>query len=194
VTNFDGVGPKSTLANHLIVLKMKDNRQGSNMDYTREFEVFDAARRYWLGTKRGGPTEFANFRKHHKDWKEVLSLLLPAIEAQEFRRFRMAKKGEFVPPLKHFQTWINNRCWEEVEGREYTEDELRAKERLEAKKHQRALEKKRQDKREEWQVCRDWPKEKLIEMRKDRSWLHLWWLLDEILNERNRQKDRLGVR
>lgn len=154
------------------------------MKYQKEFEIFDAARRYWLGTKRGGQTEFDNFRKH-KDWKEVLNLLKPAIQEQELRRFRMAKKGEFVPPLKNFKTWINQRCWEEVDGREYTAGELADKERLEAERHQRALEKKRQEKRKDWQAWRDWPTEKLTEMRDDRSWLHLWWLLDEILNERN---------
>ena len=182
------------------------------MDYTREFEVFDVARRYWPGVKRGGRTEFNNFRRKHKDWKKALPLLKPAIEEQEYRRVAMAKKGDFVPARKHFQTWINNRCWEETEGQEFTEEEFKAQydKYLEDKKRaleqinkaqlaretarEQAREKLHQKQREENKAMYDWPENKLKAMRKEHHWLGIWWLLDEILNERNKQKDKLGAR
>lgn len=66
------------------------------------------------GTKRGAATELENLKKKHKDWKTVLPLICPAIENQKKYREAKKAKGEFVPEWKNFQTWINQRCWEEV--------------------------------------------------------------------------------
>ncbi len=71
---------------------------------------FNEARKIFPSTKRGNQTEFDNFVKKHKDWKKVLPLLKPAIEQQIQIR---EKTTGFVPNWKNFQTWINNRCWEE---------------------------------------------------------------------------------
>ena len=76
--------------------------------------IFDQARKEFYGTKRGLQTEFDNFCKKHKDWKEILPLLLPAIKYQITNREQTKLKQEFVPPPKNFKTWINNRCWEET--------------------------------------------------------------------------------
>ena len=67
---------------------------------------FEKARKLYPSTKRGLDTEFANFTKKHKDWREVLPLLLPAIENQ----IKCSRPDKW---WKHFQTWINQRCWEE---------------------------------------------------------------------------------
>ena len=72
-------------------------------------DTFEQARKLYPGTKRGLPTELDNFKKH-KDWKEVLSLLVPAIEAQI--QWRKTANGEFREAWKHFRTWINQRWWE----------------------------------------------------------------------------------
>lgn len=75
--------------------------------------IFDEARKIYQGKKRGLETELANFTKKHKDWKKALPLLKPAIKAQVADRQQKKATNEFVPPWKNFQTWINNRCWEE---------------------------------------------------------------------------------
>ncbi len=73
-------------------------------------EVFDEARCLYrrYGAARGLDTEFKNF-KRHRDWKEALPLLKPAIEAQA--KWRQDAEG-FVPLWKNFPTWINQRWWE----------------------------------------------------------------------------------
>lgn len=54
--------------------------------------------------------------KKHADWKDVIPLLLPAIEQQIEGRKAKYKKGEFIPPWPDMTTWINQRRWEWVEA------------------------------------------------------------------------------
>ena len=75
--------------------------------------LFEQARKLFKGTKRGFKTEYENFRKKHDDWREVAPLLVPAVERQIIWRQRDERYW------KNFQTWINQRCWEE----ESAEDE-----------------------------------------------------------------------
>ena len=77
--------------------------------------VFDKFRKAYKGTKRGNKTEFANFKKKHKDWREVLPILLPSYEKQQQLREEAKAQGCFVPQEKNLQTYINNRCWEAEE-------------------------------------------------------------------------------
>lgn len=70
---------------------------------------FDVFRKAYPGTKRGLGTEFENFRRKHKDWREVLPLLLPAAKAYAEQARTRGTSKEYI---KHLQTWINNRCWE----------------------------------------------------------------------------------
>jgi hypothetical protein len=75
-------------------------------------EAFEKARKAYPSTdKRGHETEWANFKKH-KDWKEVVFDLEPAIRIQTYDRERKAKAGEFVPNWPGFAVWINQRRWE----------------------------------------------------------------------------------
>lgn len=74
---------------------------------------FDDFRKAYPGTKRGNETEFTNFKKKHKDWKEVLPSLSTKLEYQIKQRKAKAAAQNFVPQWKNLQTWINNRCWEE---------------------------------------------------------------------------------
>ena len=77
--------------------------------------VFDTFRRAYKGTKRGLNTEFTNFKKKNKDWREVLPLLLPLYEQQQTKRQKALTEGCFVPQEKNLQTYINQRCWEAEE-------------------------------------------------------------------------------
>lgn len=70
-------------------------------------EDFDAFRKAYPGTKRGLTTEFENFKRKHKDWRDVIPLLLPAAKA-----YAEQTRGTPKEYIKHLQTWINNRCWE----------------------------------------------------------------------------------
>jgi len=92
----------------------KDKDKDKDMDKEGESEgdkeKFGFALKIYPGTKRGLDTELDNYKKKHKDWKGCLELLLPAIKKQKDWRERT---DDFVPPWKHFPTWINNRCWEE---------------------------------------------------------------------------------
>lgn len=83
------------------------------MDTKEQEAMFREALTSYPGTKRGFNTEFYNFVRKHKDWKEVLPLLLPAISKQQKVHEWLKGNNSFCPPWKHFQTWINNRCWED---------------------------------------------------------------------------------
>ncbi|MDR2652241.1 MAG: hypothetical protein LBC68_08005, partial [Prevotellaceae bacterium] len=75
--------------------------------------IFENFRKLFGGTKKGLDTEFENFIKKHKDWKNVLPKLLPAVELEIEWRAKRNAAGAFVPQWKNLQTWINQRCWEQ---------------------------------------------------------------------------------
>ena len=76
-------------------------------------QMFDEFRRAYRGTKRGLRTEFENFRKKHKDWRDVLVHLLADYQRQVQVLDANKAAGAFVPQPKNLQTYINQRCWEE---------------------------------------------------------------------------------
>jgi hypothetical protein len=83
--------------------------------WSEEEEAFERARKLYPSTaKRGHATEWVNFRKKHKDWREAVADLEPAIRIQIRERELKTKAKEFVPPWKNFQTWINQRYWEQA--------------------------------------------------------------------------------
>ena len=85
--------------------------------------TFEEARQlYSTRGKRGLEPEWATFLKRSKsrEWKlagwtveNVVPLLKPAIEAQTAYRDGCAGRGEWCPPWKNFQTWINGGWWTE---------------------------------------------------------------------------------
>ncbi len=99
-------------------------KSNTNVKDEPEFEKFQAAIKKFPGTKGGAETEYINFKKKHKDYKEVVHLLEPAIFAQIAHRKKVKAEieqnqvGKHLPAWKNFQTWINNRCWEEEYGEE----------------------------------------------------------------------------
>jgi hypothetical protein len=77
--------------------------------------IFDRARIEYPGVKRGLQTEFDLYRLH-PDWRESIELLEPAVVRMKSWRKHLKATGQFCPTLKHFKTWIANRCWEEEYG------------------------------------------------------------------------------
>ncbi len=93
---------------------ISDSNGNGNTDMNiKEKEIFENFRINYPGTKRGLDTEFFNFTKKHKDWKQVLLLLKPSLDNQIQMKSLIKKNGSFVPEWKMLQTYINNRAWEE---------------------------------------------------------------------------------
>lgn len=88
----------------------------SPIKYIIEGELFNNARKAFPGDKRGNDTEFENFIRKHKDWKNVLPTLEEKIKNQIAARERKLRENKFVPEWKKFTTWLNQRCWEEEIG------------------------------------------------------------------------------
>jgi hypothetical protein len=85
-------------------------------------EMFDVARRKYPGSKKGLEREYTNFIKRSTkptpdgikfNPKEVVFLLLPAIDYQIRYRYWCKINNTWVAQWKNFQTWINKGCWEE---------------------------------------------------------------------------------
>lgn len=100
--NGSGIGSESEANNPY------KKREEEKREHKKTFEIF---RLLYGGTKRGLETEFDYFCKH-KDWEEVLPLLLPSLRKQIDERNVAKKSGQWVAEWKHLKTWIYNRCWE----------------------------------------------------------------------------------
>lgn len=74
---------------------------------------FDEFRIAYRGTRRGLETELADFKHKHKDWKEVIPLLMPALEREVKYRNQLINSEQFEPNWKNLKTWLNQRCWEQ---------------------------------------------------------------------------------
>jgi hypothetical protein len=76
-------------------------------------DIFEAFRKIYKGSKRGLKTELENFKKKHKDWREVLPILKETYEKQWAIKEEARNRGCFVPQEKNLSTYLNQRCWEE---------------------------------------------------------------------------------
>lgn len=92
----------------------QEEEKGKEEEKEKQINDFKVSISQYGGTKRGAATELENLKKKHKDWKDILPLIAPAIENQKKYREAKKAKGEFVAEWKNLQTWINQRCWEEV--------------------------------------------------------------------------------
>lgn len=80
---------------------------------TAELEaMFDSFRKAYGGTKRGLKVELDNFKKKNDNWREIVPLLMPALEREIAYREQAQAAGQFVPNWAYLQTWINQRRWE----------------------------------------------------------------------------------
>jgi len=87
-----------------------EDEDNSLIKYKNEFDIF---RKEYPGTKKGLDYEFENFTKKHKDWKDILPLLIDRLNYQKEARHVRKENKLFIPEWKHLQTWINQRCWED---------------------------------------------------------------------------------
>lgn len=95
-------------------------------------DIFEAFRKIYKGSKRGLKTELENFKKKHKDWREVLPNLKTLYEQQLAIKEEARNRGCFVPQEKNLSTYLNQRCWEEElnfenNERKYISDAERAR-------------------------------------------------------------------
>lgn len=101
--------PPATNNNDKNVKNGKNERkEEENIALQNAKSEFEAFHKSYPGTKRKLDTEFGNFIKKHKDWKKVLPLLMQAVQS-----YILHTQGQPKKYIKHLQTWINQRCWEE---------------------------------------------------------------------------------
>ena len=105
---------KEQLGKIEIEIEIEDENENENENESKNYLLaFDEFRKLYPGTKRGLRTEFDNFVKKHKDWKEILPVLKERLEYQIKARQIREERKLFVPEWKNLRTWINQRCWEE---------------------------------------------------------------------------------
>ena len=86
-----------------------DAQQKTTAQLQAEFDQF---RKAYKGTKRGLQVEFDNLQCKYKNWREIIPLLMPALEREMVWREKMQAAGQFVPQWAHLQTYINQQRWE----------------------------------------------------------------------------------
>lgn len=86
----------------------KESRQLSALE--QQFEDF---RKAYPGRKRGFDTEFEAFKRKHKNWTEIIPLLMPAL--QRLIAFTEASKaaGQWTASFANLSTWLYQSRWEE---------------------------------------------------------------------------------
>ncbi len=91
----------------------KEIKEDNNMSETSNFEqIFEDFRKAYKGSKRGLKVEFENFKKKYpKEWRDILPLLMPALEKWEAHRAAVKAHGDFLPQYPMLQTWINQARW-----------------------------------------------------------------------------------
>lgn len=78
-----------------------------------KFASFVAAYKKMGGKVRGVDTEFNDFVKRHKDWKEVLPYLELAVQRETKQRQQAQAERKFFPEPKMLQTYLGKqRAWE----------------------------------------------------------------------------------
>lgn len=76
-------------------------------------QQFEEFRKAYKGRKRGHKEEFENFKKKNTDWREIVPLLMPALQRLEEYNAAAMAAGKWVPQWANLQTWINQRRWTE---------------------------------------------------------------------------------
>jgi len=117
VTCYESVSNTPKVKESKVNINKEENKENKldnfNIKFSSELNQFDEFRILYQGSKRGNETEFKNFIKH-KDWRIQLPELKSCLITQIEQRKKLKESGKFVPEWKMLQTWINQRCWEEV--------------------------------------------------------------------------------
>jgi hypothetical protein len=137
--------------------------------------MFDEARRKYPGKKRGCETEFENFRKKHADWVTVLPILGAAVEGAAGEWKREGTPKQFIP---QFQTWINQRRWEQTQEQRIAAEQKAANEAD-------ACKRRREEIRQEYgPVYQGKTLEELRQLLQSRNLITHHWLIAEIVAEK----------
>lgn len=94
------------------------------------FDTFRQKYRKITGNAVPGLETALKLLKKHKDWREVVDQLLPALQRESEYKFHLKKTNQFCPPWPNFSTWMNQRRWEqefdmpESSNSEWTDREL----------------------------------------------------------------------
>ncbi len=75
--------------------------------------MFDRFRQSYRGTRRGLETELDNLKRKHRNWRDIVPMLLPLYEAQCRAKDALRAAGQFVPQEKNLKTYLNQNGWEE---------------------------------------------------------------------------------
>lgn len=92
-------------------IKKEDNNTLSlAKDLEDKFKLFYEK---YQGTKRGVTFELKNFKSKHKNWKEIVPLLEPALDQLITWHDKKIELGQFVPEYASLTKWINESRWED---------------------------------------------------------------------------------
>ena len=104
------------------------NNKEEIKELKEKFNVFVLAYKKAGGRVRGVDTEFNDFTKRHKDWKQVVPYLEMALQREIKARNQAKVNKRFFPEMKNLQTYLGKqRAWEmyvtigeEIKNNEYT--------------------------------------------------------------------------
>jgi len=123
-SNRMSIKDKKHMSKHMkehMLIHMENGNENDNINgndilnkYSSEKEIFNNFRKQYPGTKNGNDTEFNNFIKKHKDWRDILPLLTERLDYQKEARQVRKENKLFTPEWKNLQTWINQRSWEMI--------------------------------------------------------------------------------
>lgn len=98
-----------------------DNNKQDNIEVDKEnkeeniyakFEQFRLKYKSYGGKVRGFQTELDDFKKKHKDWKEVIPCLEYAIDKENEARMKADAQKIFFARIQNLKTYLNQRSWE----------------------------------------------------------------------------------
>ena len=94
-------------------IEQKRDEKEDIKEYKEKFLAFVCLYKKMGGKARGVETEFNDFKKRHKDWKQVLPYLELAVQRETNARNQAKAQKKFFPEPKMLQTYLGKqRAWE----------------------------------------------------------------------------------
>ena len=76
------------------------------------FDTFRQEYRKITGNAVPGLETALKLLKKHRDWREIVDRLLPALQLESEYKSHLKKTNQFCPPWPNFATWMNQRRFE----------------------------------------------------------------------------------
>lgn len=92
-------------------LEKKDKSEKS--DFSKLEQEFEDFRKAYPGRKRGHDTEFQAFKRKHKNWTEIVPLLMPALQRLIEHNEKAQAAGQWTASYANLSTWLYQARWEE---------------------------------------------------------------------------------